>query len=80
MKWGVKIMPREVLLDSQGRAVESLLKENHFQLESCRVGRYVEISTPQSSEVVAKDEIQKMIQFVLYNPLIETFTIERLDQ
>ncbi|MEK6774140.1 MAG: phosphoribosylformylglycinamidine synthase subunit PurS [Bdellovibrionota bacterium] len=80
MKWGVKIMPRDALLDSQGRAVENLLKENHFQLEQCRVGRYVEISTTQASEDKAREEIQKMTQFVLYNPLIEIFSIERLDK
>lgn len=80
MKWGVKIMPREVLLDSQGRAVESLLKENHFRLNQCRVGRYVEIETDQTNEALAKEDIQKMTQFVLYNPLIETFTIERLEK
>ncbi len=79
MKWGVKIMPREVLLDSQGRAVESLLKENQFQLNHCRVGRYVEIVTEQAQESKAREEIEKMTKFVLYNPLIETFTIERLE-
>jgi len=79
MKWGVKIMPREVLLDSQGRAVENLLKENNFQLTQCRIGRYAEITTQQASEEKAREEIQKMAQFVLYNPLIETFTIERLN-
>lgn len=78
MKWGVKIMPREVLLDSQGRAVENLLKENHFELSHCRVGRYVEISLPESDEEQARKQIQKMTEFVLYNPLIENFVIERL--
>ncbi len=80
MKWGVKIMPRDVLLDSQGRAVESLLKENQFHLSQCRVGRYVEITMDSSSEEKAREEIQKMTQFVLYNPLIETFTIERIEK
>lgn len=80
MKFGVKIMPREVLLDSQGRAVEALLKENHFHLNQCRVGRYVEIQVDKKSEDEALNELKKMAEFVLYNPLIETFTIERLDK
>lgn len=78
MKWGIRIMPREVLLDSQGRAVGSLLKENKFQLQSCRVGRYVELELPQSDEAIAQQEIKKMLDFALYNPLIETYSIERL--
>ena len=31
MKLGVKIMPREVILDTQGRAVEASLKSNGFR-------------------------------------------------
>ncbi len=79
MKWGIRIMPREVLLDSQGRAVEGLLKQNHFQLSTCRVGRYIELDLQETTEENAKIEIKKMLDFALYNPLIETYTIERLN-
>lgn len=79
MKWGIRIMPREVLLNSQGRAVESLLKQNSFQLNSCRVGRYIELDMTAESDEASQAEIKKMLDFALYNPLIETYSIERLN-
>ncbi len=78
MKFGVKVMPREVILDTQGRAVEHLLKNNQFQLQACRVGKYVEIDLSAVNEAEARAEIKKMADFVLYNPLIETYSIEKL--
>ena len=43
MNVGIKIMPRDVILDSQGRAIESSMKSNGFQLDSLRAGKYLEI-------------------------------------
>lgn len=78
MKFGVKIMPREVILDTQGRAVEHLLKDNKFSLDTCRVGKYIEIELDVDSEPAGRDQIQKMADFVLHNPLLETYQIEKL--
>ncbi len=80
MKFGVQILPREVILDTQGRAVEQILKTNHLQVTHCRVGRYVELDVPMTSESEALKEVKKMAEFVLYNPLIETYKIERLPE
>lgn len=78
MKFGVKVMPREVILDTQGRAVEHLLVSNQFKLDSCRVGKYIELEVPASSEEEAREQIKKMAEFVLYNPLIETYQVEKI--
>lgn len=78
MKFGVKVMPREVILDTQGRAVETTLRANSHQLDSCRVGKYIEIEVPTSDENEGRERVRKMTEFVLFNPLIETFQIERL--
>lgn len=78
MKFGVKVMPREVILDTQGRAVEHLLKDNKFSLSGCRVGKYIEIELPVDSEAAGRDQIQKMADFVLHNSLLETYQIEKL--
>lgn len=80
MKFGVQILPREVILDTQGRAVEQILKTNHLQVTQCRVGRYVELEVPMTSESEALQEVKKMAEFVLYNPLIETYKIQRLPE
>ncbi len=79
MKFGIKVMPREVILDTQGRAVEDMLKHNSYQLNSCRVGKFIEITIDESDEAKARDQIKKMAEFVLYNPLIETYEIQRLN-
>ena len=68
-------MPREVILDTQGRAVESLLKNNAFAISSCRVGKYIELEY-LGTEAEALEQAKKACEFVLYNPLIENYSLE----
>ena len=77
MKLGVKIMPREVILDTQGRAVEASLKSNGFQeLTDCRIGKYVELTFNYSDSAKARADVERMLKDGgLYNPLIEKFEI-----
>ena len=78
MKIGIKIMPREVILDSQGRAVEQSMKSNGFtELQECRIGKYVELSLSTEDSAQAKIQVEKMLKDGgLYNPLIEKFEIQ----
>lgn len=78
MKFGVKIMPRDVILDTQGRAVEQTLKLQHLDVESCRVGKYVELEIPHLPEAEARQRVQKMTEALLCNPLIEKYEIQKL--
>lgn len=78
MKFGIKVMPREVILDSQGRAVEKVLKESDFKIDQCRIGKYIEINLPLTDEANALSEVKKMAESMLYNPLIETYEIQRI--
>ena len=48
MKIGVKVMPRKEVLDTQGRAVESTLRQAGKKLNACMVGRYVVLDLPES--------------------------------
>lgn len=77
MKLGVKIMPRDVILDTQGRAVEASLKSNGFQeLTDCRIGKFVELTFNFSDSTKARAEVERMLKDGgLYNPLIEKFEI-----
>lgn len=77
-KFGIRIMPREVILDTQGRAVEQTLSLNHFPASKVRVGRFVEIEIEADSEQIAISKVEEMARFVLYNPLIETYEISKL--
>lgn len=78
MKFGIKIMPRDVILDTQGRAVEVSMKSNGFDsLEHCRVGKYIELDLNITDSAKAKNEVEKMLKDGgLYNPLIEKYEIQ----
>lgn len=80
MKVGVRILPRPEVLDTQGRAVGATLKQNGMALENCRVGKYIEIDVIASDKDEALGKVKKMAEYVLYNPLIETFTLENLEK
>jgi phosphoribosylformylglycinamidine (FGAM) synthase PurS component len=70
-KYGIKVMPKKDVLDSQGRATEQVLKKAGFSLSDCKVGKFIEIETSST-----KEEISKMAEYVLYNPLIEEIFIQ----
>jgi phosphoribosylformylglycinamidine (FGAM) synthase PurS component len=78
MKIGVKVMPRAEVLDTQGRAVENTLRQNGKLLNACQVGRYVVLDLPGNDEATAMASAKEMAEFVLHNPLIETYQLERL--
>ncbi len=78
MKLGIKVLPRPEVLDSQGRTVFNSLKESGFKLDECKIGKYIVIETAHTDFATAEKEIQKMADYVLYNPLIETYEVEKL--
>ena len=77
MKIGVKVMPRAVILDTQGRAVEQTLQLNHMPVASCRVGKFVELDLPGTKEQALK-QAEQIAKTVLHNPLIETYELVNL--
>ncbi len=76
MKIGVKILPKNEVLDTQGRAVESTLKSHGRAVAQCRVGKYVQLEIGETDESKALAKAREIAEFVLYNPLIETFELE----
>ena len=62
MKIGIKVMPRDVILDSQGRAVEQSMVSNGFtRLTSCRVGKFIELEITASDQTAAQVEAERML-------------------
>lgn len=73
---GIKIMPRDVILDSGGRAIEESLKNNGYQFESLRAGKFLEVTFNSDNPSDIKAEAERMLKAGgLYNPLIEKFEI-----
>ena len=77
IKVGVKIMPREVILDTQGRAIEQTLKLNQLAVQSCRVGRFVELEI-EGNQIQALEKANDIAKKLLCNPLIENFEVQVL--
>lgn len=78
LKFSVQVLPKPEVLDSQGRAVESMLKKEGFKLNSCRVGKYLELELDSNNEAEALESLKKMSEYVLYNPLIEKIEIKKI--
>lgn len=78
MKWGIKILPREVLLDTQGRAVQDYLNQGTVTVNQCRIGKYIVLDLKQTDAIASKKKAVEIVEQTLINPLIETYTIESL--
>ncbi len=76
MKIGVKILPKNEVLDTQGRTVENTLRAHQREVNQCRVGKYVQLDINESDETKALARAKEIAEFVLYNPLIETYELE----
>lgn len=73
--FGVTVMPRREVLDTQGRAVEETLQREGEPVVSCRVGRFIELKIKADSEVSALKIAGKISESLLANTLIETFEV-----
>jgi phosphoribosylformylglycinamidine synthase len=76
MKATVLVRPKEGILDPQGQAVESSLRQLGFSVGDARVGRVVDIEVEASDTAGARAEVERMCEQLLANPLIESYEIE----
>ena len=77
-KIGVKVMPREVILDTQGRAIEQSLRLNNMAVDQARVGRFIELEIQANTEQEAMKKAQEISKKLLCNSLIENFEMIKL--
>jgi phosphoribosylformylglycinamidine synthase subunit PurS len=76
MRATVLVRPKEGILDPQGEAVESSLRQLGFAVGDARVGRVIDLEVAADSAATARAEIERMCERLLANPLIESFEIE----
>ena len=72
-------MPKDGILDPQGRAVERSLP--HLGVDGVadvRVGRRVELTVEAADEAAARAVVERLASELLSNPLIERFEVEPL--
>ena len=76
MKATVLVRPKEGILDPQGQAVESSLRQLGFPVSSARVGRVVDLELEAGDADAARAELERMCEQLLANSLIESYEIE----
>jgi phosphoribosylformylglycinamidine synthase len=80
-RFAVDVMPRDGILDPQGRAVEASLPQlgvGVATVNDVRVGRRVELSVRADSEEGAREVVEQIAADFLANPLVEKWSIEAL--
>ena len=76
MRATVLVRPKAGILDPQGEAVESSLRQLGFPVGEARVGRVIDIDVEAATADEARGEIERMCERLLANPLIESYEIE----
>ena len=77
----IDIMPLKALLDPQGKAVTSSLKNlNLVEIDNVRIGKHITLEVDASSEAVAKEKVGEACKNLLANHLMESyeFTLEAI--
>jgi phosphoribosylformylglycinamidine synthase subunit PurS len=72
----VLVRPKDGILDPQGQAVETSLRQLGFPVGEARVGRVVDLELEATDVAQARTEVERMCEQLLANPLIESFEIE----
>ncbi len=76
-RFSVSIMPRDGMLDPQGRAVEAALPQlGAASVSDVRVGRRVELSVEAVDAGQAQAVVESLASDFLANPLVERWAIE----
>jgi phosphoribosylformylglycinamidine synthase PurS subunit len=75
MRATVLVRPKPGILDPQGVAVESSLRQLGFSVEEARVGRVVDLELGPGDPDQARAELERMCEQLLANPLIESYEI-----
>ena len=70
------VRPKQGILDPQGQAVESSLRQLGFAVGEARIGRVVDLELDEQDPAVARAALERMCEQLLANPLIESYEIE----
>jgi phosphoribosylformylglycinamidine synthase PurS subunit len=76
MRATVLVRPKTGILDPQGQAVESSLRQLGFAVGDARVGRLVDLEVDAPDRAAARAQLERMCEQLLANPLIESYEIE----
>ncbi len=79
MKYQVEInvMPLKALLDPQGKAVASSMKNIGITtIDNVRIGKHITLEVEAQNEQEAQTIVEKACKELLYNPIMESYEIK----
>lgn len=75
MKATILVRPKPGILDPQGEAVQSSLRQLGFAVDGARVGRVIDLQFDGPDADAARAELERACEQLLANPLIESYEI-----
>ena len=75
MRATVLVRPKPGILDPQGEAVQSSLRQLGFAVEDARIGKVVDLELGGDDLEEARAKLERMCEQLLANPLIESYEI-----
>jgi phosphoribosylformylglycinamidine synthase subunit PurS len=70
----INVMPQKALLDPQGRAVSSSMKNlNLSEIVNVRIGKHITLEVEAGNEQEAKEKVDTACKKLLANPIMETY-------
>jgi phosphoribosylformylglycinamidine synthase len=75
MKATILVRPKPGILDPQGEAVQSSLRQLGFTVDGARVGRVIDLELDDRDAETARAELERACEQLLANPLIESYEI-----
>ena len=75
MRATILVRPKPGILDPQGEAVGSSLRQLGFTVGDARVGRVIDVELDASDAEAARAELERACEQLLANPLIESYEI-----
>ncbi len=73
----INVMPREELLDPQGKATTLGLKNLGFSnVDSLRIGKRIHLVIEAASKEAAERAVKDACEKLLHNPIMEQFEVE----
>ena len=77
----INVMPLVELLDPQGKAVSSSMKNIGLsEINNVRIGKHISLEIDAHDKSIASEKVESACKKLLVNPVIEFYTFEIIDQ